>query len=77
MNKNQILTTKSIAVSSPYSEGAITGEEIALILVIIDLQRQFGESSLQLTESERAQMGLYVNQAAQYSLKFPQEFGDF
>lgn len=76
MNKNQILTTKSIAASSSYLEGAITGEEVALILLVIDLQRQFGESS-QLTKSEQAQMGLCVNQTAQYSFKFPQEFGDF
>lgn len=77
VNKNQIFKTKSIAASSSYLEGAITGEEIALILLVIDLQRQFGDSSLQLTKSERAQMGLYVNQTAQYSFKFPLEFGDF
>lgn len=50
---------------------------MALILLVIDQQGQFGESCLQLTKSEQAQLGLHVNQATQYSFKIPQEFGDF
>lgn len=45
-NKNQTLATKSIAASS--SKSARGGEEMALLLVVIDMQRQFGESPLQL-----------------------------
>lgn len=31
----------------------------------------------QLMTSKCARVGLYVNQSAQYSFKFPQECGDF
>lgn len=77
MNKNQTLTTKSMAASSSYLKSAGGGEEMALLVLVIDMQRQFGESSLQLKKPERAQMGLYGNYTVQYSFKFPQEFGDF
>lgn len=51
MNKNQTLTTKSMAASSSYLKSAGGGEEMALLVLVIDMQRQFGESSLQLKNS--------------------------
>jgi len=62
VNRNQILTTKSIAAFSSSLEDAPTGEAMALIPLAIDLQSHSGESLSQLTKAERAQTGLCVNQ---------------